>query len=57
MLRKIESFGDLDGRKLMDVYAEGNEENAEYFHPDEPDRVTITSGTGPTRGLWFDVRL
>ena len=29
MLRKIESFSELDSRKLMDVCAEGSEENAE----------------------------
>lgn len=39
MLRKIECFGDLDSGKLMDVYAEGSEENAEYFYPDEADRA------------------
>lgn len=39
MLRKIESFSELDSRKLMNVYAEGNEENAEYFYPNEPDRA------------------
>ena len=39
MLRKIECFGELDSRKLMDVCAEGSEENAEYFYPDEADRA------------------
>lgn len=38
MLRKITSFAALDGRKLMDLYAEGNRENAEEFSPDCPDR-------------------
>ena len=30
MLRKIESFDGLDSRKLMDVYAEGNETAAAF---------------------------
>lgn len=34
MLRKIESFAQMDGRKLMDLYREGNIENTAYFYPD-----------------------
>lgn len=35
MLHKITSFEEIDGRKLMDLYQEGNLENAEYFYPEE----------------------
>ena len=35
----IESFEQLDTRKLMDVYAESNEENIDYFFPDAEDRA------------------
>lgn len=38
MLLKITAFADLDGRKLMDVYAESNLENTDYFCPEEPDK-------------------
>ena len=37
MLLKIESYKDINERKLMDVYAESNFENVEYFFPDEKD--------------------
>ena len=41
MLHRIDRFAELDGRKLMDLYAEGNRENAEYFYPDmDPDAGT-----------------
>ena len=40
MLRKISEYRELDPRKLMDVYAESNRENTEYFFPDEPDKDT-----------------
>lgn len=39
MLHKITSSGELDGRKLMDIYAESNAENAEDFFPEETDRA------------------
>ena len=35
----IGDFARLDGRKLMDVYAESNEENIDYFYPDTTDRA------------------
>lgn len=38
MLLKITEYRELDERKLMDVYAESNFENTEYFYPDEPDK-------------------
>ena len=34
MLHKIVSFEEIDGRKLMDLYQEGNVENIEYFYPE-----------------------
>ena len=37
MLLKITRYGDLDTRKLMDVYAESNAANTRFFCPDEPD--------------------
>ena len=39
MLLKITDFHDLDERKLMDIYAESNLENTEYFFPDEADKT------------------
>ena len=39
MLLQITDFKDLDSRKLMDIYAEGNEENVEYFYPDCTDKA------------------
>ena len=42
MLLKIESYKHINERKLMDVYAESNFENVEYFFPDEKDiRVVL----------------
>lgn len=38
MLLKFTDFAGLDGRKLMDVYAESNLENTAYFCPEEHDR-------------------
>ena len=38
MLLKICVFPALDERKLMDVYAESNYENTDYFFPDEADK-------------------
>ena len=40
MLLKIKKYSDLNERKLMDVYAESNLENTDYFFPDEPDKET-----------------
>ena len=37
MLIRITDYASLDGRKLMDVYAESNAENAAFFCPDEAD--------------------
>ena len=39
MLLKIVSFEGIHGRKLMDLYQEGNIENAEFFYPDMEDRA------------------
>jgi len=39
MLLKITSFEQLDRRKLMDLYAEGNLENTEYFFPEIADKT------------------
>ena len=33
-LLEIRGFSRIDGRKLMDLYAESNMENADYFYPD-----------------------
>ena len=38
MILKITSYCNLDERKLMDVYAESNFENTDYFFPDETDK-------------------
>jgi ribosomal protein S18 acetylase RimI-like enzyme len=38
MLLRIMEYRDLDEIKLMDVYAESNFKNAEYFYPDETDK-------------------
>ena len=38
MLLRISQFGQLDARKLMDVYAESNFENTDAFFPDEADK-------------------
>ena len=38
MLIKIAKYHDLDTRKLMDIYAESNFENTNYFYPDELDK-------------------
>ena len=35
MLLKIQKYCDLNERMLMDVYAESNFENTDYFFPDE----------------------
>jgi len=38
MLLRIEKYCDLDDRKLMDIYAESNSENTDYFFPDETNK-------------------
>ena len=38
MLYQIEVFNQIDGRKLMDLYQEGNIENIDYFYPETDDR-------------------
>ena len=40
MLLKIMKYSDLDERKLMDIYAESNLENTDYFFPGETDKET-----------------
>ncbi|MBO4887199.1 MAG: GNAT family N-acetyltransferase [Firmicutes bacterium] len=40
MLLRIIKYCDLNKRKLMDVYAESNYENTEYFFPDESNKET-----------------
>ena len=39
MIKRIEKYSDLDERKLMDIYAESNYENTDYFFPDEKDKA------------------
>ena len=39
MLRKITRYDDLDPRALMDVYAESNFENTDYFYPGDADKA------------------
>lgn len=39
MLHPITSFDDIDGRKLMDLYREGNIENTAYFYPEITDQA------------------
>ena len=39
MLLRIERFQDIDGRKLMDLYSESNQENTDHFYPDETDKA------------------
>ena len=43
MLLRITRFEDIDKRKLMDVYAESNFENTDYFFPDETDKKKAVS--------------
>lgn len=38
MLLKIESYAQLDERRLMDLYGESNRENADYFYPEMEDK-------------------
>lgn len=39
MLLRIKNFNDIDKRKLMAIYSEGNKENADYFYPQTEDRT------------------
>ena len=39
MLLRFTNFTDLDQRKLMDLYAESNFENTDYFFPDLADKA------------------
>ncbi len=39
MLLIITDYTEIDTRKLMDVYAESNFENTDYFFPDETDKT------------------
>lgn len=39
MLHRITSFEDIDGRKLMDLYQEGNMENVEHLYPNVVDKT------------------
>ena len=38
MLLRITRYSDVDERKLMDIYSESNDENTEYFFPEETDK-------------------
>ena len=40
MILIITDCSDLDERKLMDIYAESNFENTDYFFPEDPDKET-----------------
>lgn len=46
MLVNVDSFEELDFSSLMEIYLEGNQENAEYFYGEEP----------PERGLALAIR-
>jgi hypothetical protein len=35
MLITVKSYDELDGRRLMDLYSEGNIENAQELYPDD----------------------
>lgn len=39
MLRRLETFTRVDGRRLMDIYREDNIENTDYFYPDMKDKA------------------
>lgn len=39
MLIHARCMEEIDGRKLMDLYREGNEENIDYFYPGAEDRA------------------
>ncbi len=40
MLLTITDAREIDGRRLMDIYAESNLENTDFFYPDEKDKET-----------------
>ena len=39
MLLRFEHFSDIDPRKLMDIYAESNYENTDFFFPELEDKI------------------
>ena len=39
MLLRISNYSELDERQLMDVYAESNYENTDYFYPEEENKA------------------
>ena len=41
MLRRLDRYADVNERKLMDLYAEGNRENAEDFFPGEDPKMAV----------------
>lgn len=43
MILRITNYTDLEERKLMDIYAESNFENTDYFYPDETDKEVAVS--------------
>ena len=43
MLHRIAEYSGIDERKLMDLYAESNTDNIEYFFPDEEDKQLALS--------------
>lgn len=47
MLLKITDGQALDERKLMDVYAESNLENTDFFCPEEPDKERPSAWWSP----------
>lgn len=47
MLLKITDGQALDERKLMDVYAESNLENTDFFCPEEPDKEAAVAWWSP----------
>ena len=53
MLLKITDGQALDERKLMDVYAESNLENTDFFCPEEPDKEAEQAGENDTGGGGF----
>lgn len=68
MLHRIERFSDLDAGKLMEIYAEGNLENTDYFYPELTDKAVAVKkveegflnyleqdffqSPGPSYGCW-----
>ena len=50
MLHRFDAFFEIDGKKLMELYDEGNRENAAYFYP-ESDPET---GTEKVRNEFLD---